>query len=310
MNEYINNLITQWKDFLIFEKKLSINTILSYISDIEIFFKFISEYTDEEINKDFLQSLPITTFRAFMSERYNKDISFISTRREISSIKSLYDFLNKTQNIKNSSLDLVKCPKVPKRLAKHAELTEIQKILNTFEITIEPYWCALRDKALFTLIYACGLRISEALSLNYEDINEQNRISETIRIIGKGNKTRIIPVLPIAYKEIDEYTKTAPFEFKNDSPIFIGEKGSRLTARVAQRDLEATRKYLSLPDYITPHTFRHSFATHLLENGQDLKTIQELLGHSSLSTTQIYTKIDNSVFIREYDKYHPNNKKH
>ena len=311
ISDEVKKIVDDWKEYLLYRINMSINTVNSYTRDVYIFFNFLSEYVGDIISIDLIKNADLQLFRAFLAKRYNQNISFTSSSRELSALKNFYKFLSLSFDIHNSQIDLIKSPKIPRRLSKHAELSEIIKLLKSFDKVVLPNWCALRDKALFTLIYSCGLRISEALSVKYKDVCKENRNTETLIVEGKGNKQRIVPVLPIVYLTIDDYLSVCPFNFiDKDLPLFLGIKGAKLTPRVAQRDLENVRSYLGLPDFITPHTLRHSFATHLLENGQDLRVIQELLGHSSLSTTQLYVKVSNTTLIREYEKHHLTFKKH
>jgi len=311
ISDEVKKIVDDWKEYLLYRINMSINTVNSYTRDVYIFFNFLSEYVGDIISIDLIKNADLQLFRAFLAKRYNQNISFTSSSRELSALKNFYKFLSLSFDIHNSQIDLIKSPKIPRRLSKHAELSEIIKLLKSFDKVVLPNWCALRDKALFTLIYSCGLRISEALSVKYKDVCTENRNTETLIVEGKGNKQRIVPVLPIVYLTIDDYLSVCPFNFiDKDLPLFLGVKGAKLTPRVAQRDLENVRSYLGLPDFITPHTLRHSFATHLLENGQDLRVIQELLGHSSLSTTQLYVKVSNTTLIREYEKHHLIFKKH
>ncbi len=311
ISDEVKKIVDDWKEYLLYRINMSINTVNSYTRDVYIFFNFLSEYVGDIISIDLIKNADLQLFRAFLAKRYNQNISFTSSSRELSALKNFYKFLSLSFDIHNSQIDLIKSPKIPRRLSKHAELSEIIKLLKSFDKVVLPNWCALRDKALFTLIYSCGLRISEALSVKYKDVCKENRNTETLIVEGKGNKQRIVPVLPIVYLTIDDYLSVCPFNFiDKDLPLFLGIKGAKLTPRVAQRDLENVRSYLGLPDFITPHTLRHSFATHLLENGQDLRVIQELLGHSSLSTTQLYVKVSNTTLIREYEKHHLIFKKH
>ncbi len=311
ISDEVKKIVDDWKEYLLYRINMSINTVNSYTRDVYIFFDFLSEYVGDIISIDLIKNADLQLFRAFLAKRYNQNISFTSSSRELSALKNFYKFLSLSFDIHNSQIDLIKSPKIPRRLSKHAELSEIIKLLKSFDKVVLPNWCALRDKALFTLIYSCGLRISEALSVKYKDVCKENRNTETLIVEGKGNKQRIVPVLPIVYLTIDDYLSVCPFNFiDKDLPLFLGIKGAKLTPRVAQRDLENVRSYLGLPDFITPHTLRHSFATHLLENGQDLRVIQELLGHSSLSTTQLYVKVSNTTLIREYEKHHLIFKKH
>ena len=163
-------------------------------------------------------------------------------------------------------------------------------------------WIGYRDMAIITLLYGCGLRISEALSLNIKDIDNE----EFIKIRGKGNKDRYVPLLPIVLERINKYINNCPYKFKQNDALFLGVRGERLSPRIIQRKIQKIRMKLNLSENVTPHTLRHSFATHLLAQGTDLRSIQELLGHSSLSSTQIYTEVELNKIKEEYEKAFPN----
>jgi integrase/recombinase XerC len=304
-DEGLIKIIQQWLDYLCTERRMSVHTVSSYERDLKFFIQFLEEYLGDEPGLFNLQKLPITAFRSYMANRRTEGISQTSLARNMSTVRNFFRFMEMNDILENPAVKTVSSPKIPKRLSKAADLNDILSILDNFDKVVEEPWMAARDRALFTLIYGCGFRISEALSLNVGDVPEEG----VIRVKGKGSKERIVPMLPVVYEEINKYIKVGPFAFSDGSPIFRGARGMRMTPRVAQRDLEAVREWLGLSKTITPHALRHSFATHLLADGGDLRTIQELLGHSSLSTTQLYTKVDMGKIIKEYEKAHPKARK-
>ena len=283
----------KWLIYLLDERKGSRLTAEAYARDIGFFLKAIG---DADLSK-----IQIAEFRKFIAELARAGKSAPTIARNISALKSFFKFLKVRGIADNPNVGLLKSPKVPKRLSKSVETADVFKLLSTFdEIFVDKPWVAKRDRALFTLIYGAGLRISEALALTPLSLD-----GDVLRIIGKGNKERIVPLLPIIKDEVAAYVKAVPFELAPRLPLFRGEKGAGLVARVAQRDMEAARARLQLSHTATPHALRHSFATHLLSNGVDLRTIQELLGHSSLSTTQLYTKVDMREIMKSYRHAHP-----
>ena len=297
-----------WLDFLKSERRVSENTVKGYNRDFNKFIAYLYQiYNKNNLTEKDLEHISITEFRGFVAHIKNeceKELSATSIARTISSIKNFFKFVNENDIARNSNIEILKSPKVPKRLSKAVDGVDVIKLLDSFDLVILEKWQAKRDKALFTLIYGAGLRISEALNLNISDIKNV----DALVIKGKGNKTRIVPLLPIITDVIDEYLKVAPFDFRMNDPIFRGSRGARLTPRVAERDIEKARNYVGLPKETTPHSLRHSFATQLLLNGTDLRTIQELLGHSSLSTTQLYTKLNMNEVIKTYKRAHPHAK--
>lgn len=296
----IKEIKNKWIEFLKSERRLSQNTIENYERDINKFIKYLKENGKKLDNKN-LEKLTIKDFRAFIVSIRDKNPTTIS--RNISSLKSFFKFTEEEGIAINNQIEILKSPKLAKKLSSAISDTDVMSILENFDKVIKEKWQAKRDEALFTLIYGCGLRISEALNLNMKDIE-----SDSLIIKGKGNKERIVPIIDIVKEKINEYKEISPFNFRNSDPIFRGARGARLTARVAERDIEKIRNYLGLSDQTTPHSLRHSFATSLLENGTDLRTIQELLGHSSLSTTQLYTKTNMKKIINTYKKSHPHAK--
>jgi integrase/recombinase XerC len=192
-------------------------------------------------------------------------------------------------------------PKTSKRLPRPVTHLDAIAIAETSSVFSNEDWLAARDEALFTLLYGAGLRISEALSLNHVDLLAGDHVVVT----GKGQKQRVVPLLPVVRQKLDAYIAVSPSAKQQQDPVFLGARGERLSAGVAERQIRRTRKWLGLPDNVTPHALRHSFATHMLAGGADLRTLQELLGHSSLSTTQIYTKIEGASLVATYKKAHP-----
>lgn len=201
--------------------------------------------------------------------------------------------------MKNEDISVIVNPRRPKILPKALDVTQIFNLLKKSEKNQD--WQGLRDTAIFTILYGCGLRISEALALNVGDITH----NDFLRVKGKGNKERIVPLLPLVKENISAYLAACPYKLTNGEPLFLGARGDRISPRIIQRNLEKLRRELGLPDTVTPHALRHSFATHLLAEGTDLRSIQELLGHASLSTTQRYTDVQIETLQKEYLKAHP-----
>ena len=294
-----------WISHLSNIKRLSQNSVVSYKNDLSKFFTFFEDFTEKNIGLKDIENIKISEFRSFLTFRRNSEISSNSIARNISALKSFFSYLIKNNKIKESSVFNLKSPKLKKSLPRpiNIELT-IQVIKYSAEIENEK-WIGLRNKAILLLLYGCGLRISEALSLNYDDVQNEDHIL----IKGKGEKERIVPMMPYIKRGIDNYLEACPREIASGEALFIGKRFSRLSPRIIQYALEKIRKALSLPETATPHALRHSFATHLLDSGGDLRTIQELLGHSSLSTTQKYTKVETSKLLETYKKSHPLAKK-
>lgn len=297
MNELIDSFIKYLKDI----KKYSSNTVISYRQDLDNFINFYKSYTDKDLIKEDLSNIDITTFRAWLSSRKIQNLSNRSSARALSSIRSFFKYLLKYYDIKNESVFVISSPKIPKKLSKAIDEKEVFDMLTVLsDIEQGEKWLVLRDRALIMLIFGCGLRISEALSVKKTDINKNQSF---LKIIGKGSKERLVPILPAVHKAIDEYINICPF--KIEDTIFKSVRGLPMSPRMAEKIIEKIRVYLQLPDYLTPHALRHSFATSLLNDGADLRTLQELLGHSSLSTTQLYTKVSLEQIQEVYKSAHP-----
>ena len=305
MNKHIEDVFANWLGNLKEVRNLSDNTLISYKHDVKSFLDFINTHTGSEISIKYLNDMKISDFRSFLSYLRNKDISSTSIARIISSLKSFFNYLLNTNLIESTVVQSLRTPKQKKSLPRpiSSELA-IETIKHAQDMEKEK-WIGLRNKSILMLLYGCGLRISEALNLNFEDINE----NDYLIIKGKGNKERMVPLMDYVKNDIENYIHECPKNFMKDDPLFVGKRLDRLSPRIIQYVLEKIRHNLSLPETATPHALRHSFATHLLDSGGDLRTIQELLGHSSLSTTQKYTKVETEKLYDAYSKTHPLAKK-
>lgn len=297
VNDEVRDLVDKFLLHLTNQKRFSKHTIIAYRSDLYYFFNFLHQYQETKSDIQTLKSLEVRQFRSFLANRSNKEFNNSSNARALSVLRSFFSYLRKNHNIVNIEILRVKTPKLAKALPKSVDQIDIFKVMDLLKNFNKENWCYLRDLALLTLIYGCGVRISEALSVSKDSLNH----GDFLLILGKGNKQRMLPILPIVRSRIEDYLQNCPYLIANDQPIFLGLRGKSYNVSMFQQLICKIRKYLQLPDYVTPHAFRHSFATHLLEAGGDLRSIQELLGHSSLSTTQRYTKVDKKRLLEVYN---------
>jgi integrase/recombinase XerC len=295
----IGQTVKEWFSYLKNEKQYSQHTLRAYESDLLAFFAFQSQHFGEDITVSVLEKIAVRDFRAWLAHRQRSEKSHKSTARAMSTVRSFYSYLEKQEILKNHAVFNLNSPKVKKSLPRALSSTDAVDASIAIGEMSDENWVSKRDIALLTLIYGCGLRISEALSLSDKDLP----ITDVLKILGKGNKEREVPVLPIVKQKIDDYLNSCPFEIKEN--LFLGLRGGKLAPEVFRRQLQNLRRYLGLPESATPHAFRHSFATHLLEKGVGLREIQELLGHSSLASTQVYTKVDARNLMAVYEKSYP-----
>ncbi len=293
----IRPLFLEWLEYLSKKKRYSEHTVSSYGLDLEMFFDYFSSI--DKISD--VTALDIGNFRLYASHIKKRGLENASLARHISSIRNFFEFIKKFHNIENKDIEILNRPKLSKPLPKALSGDDTESIFQKYDKDKNLSWQDLRDKAVFTLLYGCGLRISEALNLNVADISNKN----FIRIFGKGSKERIVPIFDVITDAIDAYLNACPYNLDRSGPLFVGARGQRLLARTVQRSLEKIREELGLGYHCTPHALRHSFATHMLENGTNLRSVQELLGHKSLSTTQRYTKIENKMLTKQYDEANP-----
>jgi integrase/recombinase XerC len=293
--------VSSYLTFLTSEKRASPKTIENYARDLLRFFGFLFDHLEGDATLEDLGNLSVSDLRAFLARRRREGLSAKSIARTLSSLRGFYGHLEREGLATNHALKRLKTPKIPHSIPKPVSETNALNLLEDAKTISSEPWVAARDTSIITLLYACGLRIAEALSLNQDDAP----LGETLRIIGKGNKERIVPVLPAARDAVDQYRTLCPHPLDGNDPLFVGVRGKRLNPREIQKLMATLRTRLGLPGTATPHALRHSFATHLLSAGGDLRSIQELLGHASLSSTQVYTEIDADRLREVYDKAHP-----
>ena len=290
-----------WQVWLAAERRCSRHTLDAYERDLAKFFTFLAEHLGEPASLSDLATLKAADFRAYLARRASEGISARTAARAMSCLRGFFRHLDRTERVKNAALASVRTPRLPRLVPRPLGREEALEAVAQAGLISEVPWIAKRDTALATLLYGCGLRIGEALALDRRNAPR----AETMVITGKGNKERVVPVLPIVAEAIAEYVAACPFHPGPDGPLFAGARGGRLAAGVAQATMRKVRAALGLPDSATPHALRHSFATHLLAGGGDLRTIQELLGHASLSTTQRYTAVDADRLMAVYEAAHP-----
>ncbi len=276
-------------------------TIEAYRRDVSGFLGFLTSYRGGDVGLGTLAKLNVTDMRAWMAHERGRGLSARSLARALSAVKGFYGWLHEAEGVDNPAVASMRGPKPKPRLPRPVEAADAREMISLVDIQHKEAWVGARDMAVLLLLYGCGMRISEALGLN----RGQAPLPEVLRIIGKGGKERLLPVLPVAREGVESYLKACPYDLPSDGPLFIGVRGKRLGARGLQKLMEALRQQLGLPSTATPHALRHSFATHLLEAGGDLRTIQELLGHASLSTTQVYTSLDQTRLMEVYERSHP-----
>lgn len=290
--------IRNWYSHLMGERRMSEATLINYHRDLTRFFEFLVDHLGGPATLDDLRRLELRDFRAFVSHRRNEGLQSRSLARMLSSMRSFFRFLDRSHVLSNASVTALRSPKLPHAIPKPLTVAGARELLDEAEIAHEEPWIGARDIAVLTLLYGCGLRVSEALGLD----RREAPLKDVLRITGKGGKERIVPVLPAARMAVDDYLRLCPHGLAKDDPLFVGARGARLGQRQVRETMIGLRRRLGLAETATPHALRHSFATHLLAGGGDLRAIQELLGHASLSTTQMYTEVDAARLLEVYDK--------
>lgn len=299
----MDNAVAEFLEYLSGVKNYSPHTATAYEIDVRDFLNFYTQYNGGAPFPSDLSRADTICFRAFLADRQKRGLSPKSTARALSSLRGFYKFLAKNYDIKNDAITLIASPKVPRKLSKAIDPIDVENMRDAIRETQSGApWIAARDWALVVLLFGCGLRISEALSLRNRDIAARPDI---LRILGKGGKERMVPVLPAVWGAIEKYMAVRPCGNMPDDELFRSVRGLPMSPRMAEKVVESLRHYLQLPDYVTPHALRHTFATALLSDGADLRSLQELLGHSSLSTTQLYTRINMTEISQIYAHAHP-----
>lgn len=285
-----------WLDHLSAARDASPKTIEAYRRDVAAYLGFMSQHWDGEAGLGPLSRVSVSDMRAWLARERGDGLSARSVARRLSAVKSFYRWLGERHGVEAAAVSAIRGPKVKQRLPRPVAPDAAKAMIAK----VDTGWVEARDSAVLTLLYGCGLRISEALSLRAADAPLPNML----KIRGKGGKERMVPVLPAAQEAVEAYRGACPFPLE-EGPLFLGVRGGPLNPRIIQKAVEHLRLMLGLPETTTPHALRHSFATHLLEAGGDLRTIQELLGHASLSTTQVYTGVNEARLMDVYAAAHP-----
>ena len=292
----------RWLDGLMRERRLSDNTVEAYERDTRQFLTFLTGHLAGPPRLSDIRTLRPADLRGFLAQRRKGGAGARTLGRGLAGLRSFLRYLERNGLANAAGAAAVRSPKQPKSLPKPLTDRDALTVVTSQAQLAEEPWIAARNAAVLTLLYGCGLRISEALGLTP---SEFSGAPTSLRIVGKGDKTRIVPLIEAARAAVATYLKLCPYPIAADAPLFLGARGARLQPAIIQREMQKLRGALGLPETATPHALRHSFATHLLAGGGDLRTIQELLGHASLSTTQVYTGVDSARLLEIYDRAHP-----
>jgi integrase/recombinase XerC len=298
----LREAVAAWLAHLGHERGRADKTLQAYARDVRQFLAWLKEELGHAPCLADLARIDAKRFRAFMAARRRAKFAGRSLARSVSALRTFFRWLEAAEIASNRALLQVAAPKVAHGIPKPLTIEKAAAVVDGAG-AVESDWIAARDTAVLLLLYGSGLRIAEALAIARKDAPSSKR--EVLRVVGKGGKERLVPVLPVICDAIGRYIALCPYPLAPDMPLFLGAKGGRLSPRVVQLVMQRLRPALGLPDTATPHALRHSFATHLLSTGADLRQIQELLGHASLSTTQVYTEVDRERLLAVYEKAHP-----
>jgi integrase/recombinase XerC len=297
----VQTAIAAWTARLANERRASTHTLTNYTRDLAAFFAYLQEHLGGPPSLADLAALRPADFRGFLAKRAAAGLKPASNARALSTLRGFFRHLARNGLGANPHIGVLRGPKLPRNLPKALNAADAALVVDAVDPFEDRPWVAARDRAIFTLLYGAGLRIGEALEL----ARKTAPLGDMLRVIGKGRKARDVPVLPACRTAIDAYLALCPHRLGPGDPLFVGVRGKRLKAGMVQLRLRNLRMNLGLPEKTTPHALRHSFATHLLGEGADLRAIQELLGHASLSTTQRYTAVDAKRLIEVYAAAHP-----
>lgn len=291
----------RWSDWLRVEKRCSAHTLAAYQRDVLALLSFLSGHLGGAPTLAALDGLRPADFRSWLARRHGGGLAASSTARALSSVKSFFRWLDRRGLAGSAALFALRGPKLPHGVPKPLSVDDAGEVVALAGLDAYRPWVEARDEAVLLLLYGCGLRISEALSLRRRDAP----LAATLLIRGKGGKERIVPTLPVVREAVERYAALCPIRLPADGPLFVGVRGGPLGPRAIQLVMQKLRGALGLPEHATPHALRHSFATHLLGASGDLRAIQELLGHASLSTTQRYTEVDAARLLKVHAASHP-----
>ncbi|CAL7960814.1 integrase/recombinase XerD [Alphaproteobacteria bacterium] len=306
--------VVDWLHYLFTQKHYSLHTITAYRTDLLYFLRFTNTHFQTRISFDLIKSLTIQDFRAWLSFRKQSGVMAVSNARSLSVLRNFFRYLQRHHDVVNQSILAIKVGRLNRALPKalsQDDAIDATRMINTVS---EEDWVGLRDTAILLLLYGCGLRIGEVLAIKKQSFSnncvvDSVGVNQYITVNGKGNKERVLPILPVVYETISAYVQRCPYDLDKNY-LFVGIRGKRLNPDVFRAKIRLLKNTLGLPSYTSPHIFRHSFATHLLGEGADLRTIQEALGHDSLAATQLYTKVESATLLKVYQQCHPRSKMH
>lgn len=294
-----------WCDWLAHEKRQADLTVKSYRSDLFAFLSFCADHLGGSPSLDQLIDMKTTDFRAWLAARHRDGLAKASVARGLAALRSFYSYLDRHHGRHNPAIKALHTPRLDRRLPRPLSSDQANDLVTSASAVSDQDWIGKRDTALLVLLYGAGLRIGEAIGLDRGTVGDEPSNLRQLTVTGKGGKQRLVPILPVIAAAIADYLASCPYPLHTSSPLFVGLRGKRLQPALVRRQVQALRRMLGLPESATPHALRHSFATHLLTDGADLRTIQELLGHASLSTTQGYTGLDRERLMRLYENAHP-----
>ena len=295
-----HDLAGRWASYLQHDRRRSAHTVRAYVATAHRLIDFLGLYRGEAVAGDSLLGLGSTDLRAFLAHRRAEGLGAASAGRELSGVRAFLNYAAESTG-NHAQLPRVRAPKRPRTLPRPASPEDAVSLAEDAGAAASEPWIGARDLAILLLLYGAGLRVAEALSLSARDLP----IGATLRVTGKRAKTRVVPIVAMVKQAIEHYAAACPYPLSGDTPLFKGARGGPLNPDLVRRVVAAARRRLGLPDSLTPHALRHSFATHLLARGADLRSLQELLGHASLSSTQIYTAVDAARLLDVYRHAHP-----
>lgn len=302
LSDELATVCAAWLAHLAHSRNAADLTVTAYERDLRQFLSFLKRHWGHAPTLDSLAKADAKVFRAFLAGRRRQGVSSRSLARTMSALRMFFRWLEASDTLKNRTILTLSLPRLPHSVPKPLTIEKAADVVAAHPADADD-WLAARDTAVLLLLYGAGLRISEALGLRVKDAPTPQR--DTLIISGKGGKQRMVPILGVTIAAIARYHALCPYPRDPDDALFVGAKGGPLSPRIIQLAMERMREELTLPQTATPHALRHSFATHLLSAGADLRQIQELLGHASLSTTQVYTEVDRARLLAVYDKAHP-----
>ncbi|MFL6733094.1 MAG: tyrosine recombinase XerC [Sphingomicrobium sp.] len=292
--------VARWSTYLQHDRRRSVHTVRAYVATAHRLIEFLGRHLGRPIDAAALVNLNSTDLRAFLARRRGEGLGAASAGRELSGVRAFLRYVAEQEG-GIAQLPRTRAPKRPRTLPRPASPEDAMSLAEDAAEAASQPWIGARDLAILLLLYGAGLRVAEALSLTGRDVP----MGTTLRVTGKRSKTRIVPIVPAVAEAVAEYVRSCPHPIGKDAPLFVGARGGPLNPDLVRRAVRAARLRLGLPDTLTPHALRHSFATHLLARGADLRALQELLGHASLSSTQIYTAVDAARLLDVYRHAHP-----